>query len=471
MLAGDAPAEPDRELEQLVGRALGPAALVLVCAGRSGTWSGGCRRPRAPSCRRRAGGARRSRASRRSPPPAARRGRRCPRSPCRLAPPAPRARRRRASARAPRSRRPSPAPRSRSRPRRAPPAPPRASRATSSAEPSTSVRTRNPPSSSATGNDAAERCRVSPSRYSSAATGSPLPSTRASASQPAAVPECTETIGEAASGAGARRSHTAVMTPSVPSEPTSEAAEVVAGDVLPDRAADADELPGRDDDLDARHPVARDAVLEGVRPARVGGDVAADLRLLGGTGVGREEEAVLAREPAHVRGRDARLGLHPPDERVERADPPHALEAEDDAAERDRAAREAGAAAAGRDRDALLVAPGDHLRDLLGVPREHDRVGVPAEAARLGRVGEVGRRHALRDDLRAEAVAECPLDRGRCDAHAPRTGFVSEPTLSISTVTSSPSTRKIGGVRTKPTPGGVPVRTRSPSSSSMPSLM
>ena len=322
------------------------------------------------------------------------------------------------------------------------------------------------------GTSAAERCRVSPSRYSSAATGSPLPSTRASASQPAAVPACTETMGAAASGAGARRSQTAVMTPSVPSEPMSEAAEVVAGDVLPDRAADARRArPGATTTSTPGHPVARDAVLEGVRAARVGGDVAADLRLLGGTGVGREEEAVLAREPAHVGGRDARLGLHPPDERVERADPPHALEAEDDAAERDRAAREAGAAAAGRDRDALLVAPGDHLRDLLGVPREHDRVGVPAEAARLGRVGEVGRRHALRDDLRAEAVAECPLDRGRCDAHAPRTGFVSEPTPSISTVTSSPSARKIGGVRTKPTPGGVPVRTRSPSSSSMPSLM
>ena len=104
-----------------------------------------------------------------------------------------------------------------------------------------------------------------------------------------------------------------------------------------------------------------------MRAARVGGDVAADLRLLGRTGVGREEQAVLAREPAHVGGRHPGLDLHPPEQRVDRADPAQPLEREDDPAERDRAAREAGAAAARRDRDVVLVAPGDDLRDLLGV--------------------------------------------------------------------------------------------------------
>ena len=41
-----------------------------------------------------------------------------------------------------------------------------------------------------------------------------------------------------------------------------------------------------------------------------------------------------------------------------------------------------------------------------------------------------------------------------------RTGFVSVPSRSISTVTSSPSARKSGGSRKTPTPAGVPVSTQ-----------
>ena len=74
-----------------------------------------------------------------------------------------------------------------------------------------------------------------------------------------------------------------------------QALQVVAGHVLADRPADRDDLAGRHDRLQPGHPGARDPVLEGVRAAGVGGDVAADLRLLGGAGIGREEEAVLAR--------------------------------------------------------------------------------------------------------------------------------------------------------------------------------
>ena len=56
-----------------------------------------------------------------------------------------------------------------------------------------------------------------------------------------------------------------------------QALQVVAGDVLADRAAERDDLAGRDHRLDPGHPVAGDAVLERVRPAGVAGDVAADL--------------------------------------------------------------------------------------------------------------------------------------------------------------------------------------------------
>ena len=67
-----------------------------------------------------------------------------------------------------------------------------------------------------------------------------------------------------------------------------EACQVIAGSVLTHGSAERDELARGHDCLDAEHPVAGDAVLERVRPARVRGDVAADVRLLGGSGVGRE---------------------------------------------------------------------------------------------------------------------------------------------------------------------------------------
>src|SRR5947209_4216521 len=57
--------------------------------------------------------------------------------------------------------------------------------------------------------------------------------------------------------------------------------EVVPGHVLADRAADGDGFTGREDGLEPGDPRAGDAVLERVRAAGVGGDVAAELRLLG----------------------------------------------------------------------------------------------------------------------------------------------------------------------------------------------
>jgi hypothetical protein len=79
--------------------------------------------------------------------------------------------------------------------------------------------------------------------------------------------------------------------------------------------------PGATDRLEPGHPVAGDAVLERVRAAGVRRDVAADLRLLGGAGIGREQQAALARDaPQRPRG-DPGLDLDPPELRLERADP------------------------------------------------------------------------------------------------------------------------------------------------------
>src|SRR5206468_8699017 len=108
------------------------------------------------------------------------------------------------------------------------------------------------------------------------------------------------------------------------------------------------------------HPGAGHAVLEGVGPARVGGDVPTDLRLLGRAGVGRVEKAALPGPAAQGSRRHPGLDGDPPDERVERADADEPLEAEDEAAvEWNRPPGQAAASTPGDDRDVVVVAPAD----------------------------------------------------------------------------------------------------------------
>ena len=193
-----------------------------------------------------------------------------------------------------------------------------------------------------------------------------------------------------------------------------QALEVVAGDILCGPAADVHELAWSEHDLDTGDPGAGDAVLERVRPAGVGGDVAADLRLLGRAGVGAEEQPVLAREALHVACAHAGLGEHPPQRRLQLADAAQPLERADDATlRRDRASHKPGAAAARHDRYVVLVAPGDHSSDLLRAPRQCDRVGVPLDAPTVGAVVVVGRPDGrLEHVLRADDAAELADDRG-----------------------------------------------------------
>ena len=221
VLAGDAAAEPHREVEQLLGRRLGARPLRLVAGIDQERGVEVAVARVAPAARREAVPLRRSRASPRSPRRAGRRARRCPRSPCRRARPGRRARRRRASARAPRSRRrvsgahtESASSPSASQHRRAQ-ARDLLRRAVDLGEHQEPVPRAAPGRSRPTGAPSPRRGTRAPR------PGRPLPSTRASASQPAAVPSCSETTGATASGAGIRLSQTEVTTPSVPSEPTS----------------------------------------------------------------------------------------------------------------------------------------------------------------------------------------------------------------------------------------------------------
>src|SRR5205823_6448555 len=145
-----------------------------------------------------------------------------------------------------------------------------------------------------------------------------------------------------------------------------QAFQVVAGNILPDRPAERDDLTRWDHGLEPRDPVAGDAVLERVRAAGVAGDVAADLADLRCARVRREAEAVLARKPLDVAGRDARLDVDAPEQRIELPYAVQALEADHDTThDRDRAAGEPCATAARRQRHVVLVTPAHHRRHLV----------------------------------------------------------------------------------------------------------
>src|SRR5207249_3015981 len=97
-----------------------------------------------------------------------------------------------------------------------------------------------------------------------------------------------------------------------------QALQVVAGHVLSTWSAETHDLSRGDHRFQAGHPAAGHAVLEGMRTARVGGEIAADLRLLGRSRVGWKEQAALAHDAAKLGGAEPRLDPDPPQQRVER---------------------------------------------------------------------------------------------------------------------------------------------------------
>ena len=92
-------------------------------------------------------------------------------------------------------------------------------------------------------------------------------------------------------GAGWSLSVASVTRARVPSEPTMQLGQVVAGGGLHELAAGADHLAGGQHRLEAEHVVAGDPVLDGPHAAGVGGHVAAE-RLADLAGEDRVDEAV-----------------------------------------------------------------------------------------------------------------------------------------------------------------------------------
>ena len=142
--------------------------------------------------------------------------------------------------------------------------------------------------------------------------------------------------------------------------------QVVAGIVL-DRPAGADDAGVGQDDLDGQHMVDRDAVLEGVWPAAVGGDVAA---YRAGALAGRvrgEVVAVRLQVVCQPQVDHARFDDGVAVAVIDLDDALHAGQGNDHAAaDRQTAARQAGAGAARQERHAVGVAGLDDLNDLVG---------------------------------------------------------------------------------------------------------
>src|SRR5262249_17361646 len=129
-------------------------------------------------------------------------------------------------------------------------------------------------------------------------------------------------------------------------------------------------------DLEAEDMVDGDAVLEGVGPAGVGGDVAADGAGALAGGVGGEVPAVGFEVVGEPEVDDAGLDDGEAVAVIDLEDALHAGQGDDHAAANGQAAAgEAGAGAAGEEGDVQVVADLHHPDDLLGAGGEDHHVG------------------------------------------------------------------------------------------------
>ena len=316
------------------------------------------------------------------------------------------------------------------RPRPAPRPARRAGASASAADPSASASTMKPAPVGMPPGKAArrQRDRRRASRYSSAATCRPLPSTASIAAQPAADvgverrhrerrlrrgdqpqpgrrddPERPLRADQQARSGRSRRRPCASAPPTEISSPggTTASRPVTHAPVTPY--------------LNACGPPALVAMLPPICDCSAA------------PGSGGKQQAALAREPAHARrsARRPRPGSATAADRTRASRAMRSRSSTTPPADRHRAAREPGAAAARHDRHLVLVAPGHHRRHLLGVAGKHHGVGNALQPGRLGGVGAVqrGRRveHRVRPNDRGQVIGE--------SAHGART----IPTLKLAT--------------------------------------
>jgi hypothetical protein len=129
-------------------------------------------------------------------------------------------------------------------------------------------------------------------------------------------------------------------------------------------------------DLQAEHVVARHAILQAARSARVRRDVAAERTFLQARRVGRIKQTELARLRLEFPGDHARLHHAHAVDRIDLEHLVHPRERDDDPAPlRHASADVAAPRAPRRDGDFAPVGKAEQLRDILRLARENDRLG------------------------------------------------------------------------------------------------
>ena len=154
--------------------------------------------------------------------------------------------------------------------------------------------------------------------------------------------------------------------------------EVVTRPVL-DGAPDLHDLPGRQHELDGENVVRRHAVLEGMRSARVLGDVASDRARGLARGIGREDQARLLDRARDPQVHDSGLRGHAAIPDVDRLDALQPARADHHRRpDRKGSSREAGTRSARDEGDAVLREHPDDRAHLLGSSRQYDELGSRA---------------------------------------------------------------------------------------------
>jgi hypothetical protein len=160
--------------------------------------------------------------------------------------------------------------------------------------------------------------------------------------------------------------------------------------------------------FELEHVVDRRAVDDRLAARGVVGDHAAERRPVRGRGVRAEPETEALGRPVEVLLDDAGLDAHSPRAGVDRPDGGHvARGVEHQAAPADRLPGEAGAGAAGDDRNAEAGGDRDGRGDVVGVARERDRERLDGEDAR------VGSEQMPAVLVGADIAGQLPLQRGR----------------------------------------------------------
>ena len=248
----------------------------------------------------------------------------------------------------------------------------------------------------------------------------PAASTSPIAVQPSSRVRRNTTSASAASGAGNSRRRTAVITPSVPSEPINRLFRSYPATSLPVQPPNCTSSPGAST---ASNPLTQSPVtpyFSACGPPALVATLPPICDCSAAPGSGANNSPFSRASRCTWRVRHARLRLHSPKRRIELAHATAGARASNDpAVHRHRTAGKARAPATGDDRHLVCIAPAHHRGHLLGASRQHHRLGAPLHPAAARAVAVVGRsRRHIQHVLGADQPAQ--LTRQPIAPHGPR---------------------------------------------------